>query len=69
MARWSQKLDFLSAKGSWHLVTAFFVKIVTTIMDKIEHIRSHSIYPHRTCAKQCAERGDTIRIMILHVNY
>ena len=43
-----------------------------TIMDKIEHIRSHSIYPHHTCAKQCEERGDTIRIIImtLHVtNY
>ena len=40
-----------------------------TIMDKIEHIRSHSIYPHHTCAKQCKERGDTIKIMTLHVNY
>ena len=28
------------------------------IMERIEDIRAHSIYPHQNCTSQCQERGE-----------
>ena len=35
------------------------------IMEKIEFIRSHSIYPHYYCTAECKERGMYGTVMII----
>lgn len=34
------------------------------IMEKIEFIRSHSIYPHHKCTQHCRERGNDSKCLL-----